>query len=212
MSAEVRERAFEPFFTTKGRDGHRPRPRRGVWYREAAPRPRRDRVDAGRGNDDSARVPAARRAGVETPTSRRRASASRDRSCSSRIIRTAASSCRRCWSPTATRSTRRSGVEEAMALLERASAGVRSAGHRHRAAGRQRLGSDRVRARAVAVAAHRRRHRMGAARRRRHRRRLHSSEAGRNVRIARAGCGRRLTACRFDRWRALRRSSQIARR
>ena len=47
MSAEVRERAFEPFFTTKGREWHRARPRRGVRHREAAPRPRRDRVDAG---------------------------------------------------------------------------------------------------------------------------------------------------------------------
>ena len=104
MSAEVRERAFEPFFTTKGKTGtglglaevygivkrHRGRaeiestPGVGTTIRLVFPR---STVAARRG--DACRCS--------------RVSASRDACCSSRITRTAASSCRRCSSPTDTR-------------------------------------------------------------------------------------------------------------
>ena len=148
----------------EGRERHRTRPRRGVRNREAPSRPRRDRVDARVGDDDSAGLSAGAHARLEIAEHRdAHACASRGECCSSRITRTAASSCRRCWKSDGHSGGRRSDVAEA----------TRAAGDSDSAyevlvtdiglPDGSGWDLDLLRARAVAVAANRCRHRMGTA-------------------------------------------------
>ena len=150
MSAEVRERAFEPFFTTKGKAGT------GLGLAEVYGIVKRHRGHAeiestpGVGTTIRLVFPRSTPQPAIEPPWHGRASESRDACCWSRIIRTAASSCRRCWSPTVTRSIRARGIQDAMTLLETASPMYEVLVTDIGLVGRQRMGSDRVRARAMA--------------------------------------------------------------
>ena len=108
MSAEVRERAFEPFFTTKGRAGT------GLGLAEVYGIVKRHRgqaqIESMPAVGTTIRLVFPRATTSRAPDPKRRSlppSVLRGACCWSRTIRTAESSCRRCWSRTVTRSTSR---------------------------------------------------------------------------------------------------------
>ena len=197
MSAEVRERAFEPFFTTKGRAGtglglaevygivkrHRGRaeiessPGAGTTIRLVFPEGRRAASDGDHGNQPRRRT-------------------GREACCWSKIIHDsrefmqALAGVRRSQGRHGRRASR-----EATELLETREPRVRSArsptSDLSDGSGWELITFARE---ALAVDANRCGDGWGTAGRRRRRWRLHPAKAGTNIRIARAGRGRELTA------------------